>query len=254
MRRVVVTGLGSRHPAGHGRRDGVGKHPRRQIRCGHRSPASMPPTGYACTIACEVKPAGSSLRLRSGQARRSQGPAAGRSLHHLRYRCRGSGARGCRPDRDERRGELARRRVDRIGDRRLAGYRDRIDRAAREGADSSRLAALRSRPPHQSDLGPGLDQIWPARTQSCGRHRLLDRSACDRRCRTDDCDGRCRRDARRRRGKHRLPAGHRRLQHRRARFPPASTITPEKASRPYDKDRDGFVMGEGAGVAVSRGI
>jgi 3-oxoacyl-[acyl-carrier-protein] synthase II len=29
-----------------------------------------------------------------------------------------------------------------------------------------------------------------------------------------------------------------------------STTTPEKASRPYDKDRDGFVMGEGPGVVV----
>ena len=110
--------------------------------------------------------------------------------------------------------------------------------------------ALRPRPPDQPHLRPGLDQIRPDGPEPRGRHRLLDRRPFDRRRgaddqATDDADimlaGGAEATI--------CPIGI-------AGFAQARALStnfndqPEKASRPYDKDRDGFVMGEGAGVVV----
>ena len=74
--------------------------------------------------------------------------------------------------------------------------------------------------------------------------------ARDRRCRAPDHAGRRRRDAGRRVGSDGVRDWASPDSVHRARCPPASMTDPAAASRPWDKDRDGFVMGEGSGCVV----
>ena len=247
MRRVVVTGLGLVTPLGGdvettwanilaGKSGATRDHPLRSDRL--RLPDRL--RGEA------ARPR---IRLRSRQARRPQGPAPGRSVHHLRHRRRRPGDRGCRPDRHDRAGALPRRRARSA--RASAGCR-----GSRRNRWSSPRRARGRVSPHfvhgrlinlisgQVSIKYGLMGPNHAVVTACstGAHSIGDAA---RMIAMDDADimlagG----------GEDALcPLGI-------AGFAQARALStnfndePTRASRPYDKDRDGFVMGEGAGVVV----
>ena len=155
-----------------------------------------------------------------------------------------SGFKADTPEKQETHG-----RAHRLGHRRPAGHRR--DRAAAEGeGPAPRQPVLHSRASDQSRRRLRLDQAQAQGPEPRRRHGLLDRHARHRRCGAPRRAGRRRRDGRRR---HRNP---RSAASRMAGFAACRALStgfndsPTEASRPYDKDRDGFVMGEGAGVVV----
>jgi 3-oxoacyl-(acyl-carrier-protein) synthase len=110
------------------------------------------------------------------------------------------------------------------------------------------FAVLHSRHDQQHDLGQPVDHVRPQGSEHRRGHGLHHRLARDRPLGPHDRVRRCRRDGLRRRRSHGFPLAI-------GGFASAQALStrnddPATASRPWDKDRDGFVMGEGAGVMV----
>ena len=247
MKRVVVTGLGMVSPLA------CGVEPTwRRLLAGEAAAArveNFDVSDLACKIAAQVPRGVRAGRLQSRRLDGAEGAAPSRRFHRLRDGRRDAGARRRGLGAEDLRGADRNRRADRLRHRRPARHRRHRDHAAREGA-APRLAVLHSRPPDQSRRRPGFDSPRSQGPQSRRRHRLLDRRARHRRRLAADRARRRRGDGRRRRGIRGQPARARRLRRLPGAVDRLQRPAASRRSRPYDRDRDGFVMGEGAGCVV----
>ena len=111
------------------------------------------------------------------------------------------------------------------------------------------LAVLRAGLDHQHDRRAPLDQVQPEGAESRRRHGVHDLHARHRPRHAHHPVRRCGRHRRRRRrdGDDACAASAASARPRRC---PRATMSRRKASRPWDRDRDGFVLGDGGGAVM----